>query len=370
MQATASSPGPAGPAGEDALSNVRPLSVGDILDLALRLYRRHFRVLFLTMLGLQIPIFVVQRIPELITRAYFPAASDPQLLLLLPPEEMIVGVGVLVGVNVFAMVSLTILAALASGALILGGERAWRGEAPTPADCYAKMWRRAPALAGTQLLTVLLLFLAVFAAALPGAVLLGVGAATTSLAPVVLGALVAVTGILVVTFVLYLRWFLVVPVVALDGVSGFAALSRSAELMAGSVGPGFMGRVKVRASLVLLVVFFIIIVPSLMIGIPKLVLAASYSSTEVLDVGAIPLLIRLPIESAELLLGALLTPFSAMAILLVYLDLRIRKEGYDLELRALALGTPASDAPVVAATAIPATALSAPPVAEPGEPKA
>ncbi len=90
-----------------------------------------------------------------------------------------------------------------------------------------------------------------------------------------------------------------------------------------------------RASLLLLVLFLLLAVPGLLIGVPQLLVAVAYTPPGLPpDILSIPFLIRLPFDVAQVFLSTILTPLGILAMLFFYLDLRIRREGYDLELRA------------------------------------
>lgn len=317
--------------------HIKPLSIGDMLDLALRLYRRHFRAFFLIMLVMEIPIFVLQRAFSGVMESKMPASVvaggevTPELI-----DGILLVAAVLPGV----VLAMTLLLTIAQAAVTLGGERAYHGHEVSLLESYRRTWDRGIlVLLGTELLLLLGLALgSVLGSVIGGGIILG-AVATETLALGVVGAGVALVGAIGTPLWLMLHWYLVIPTLILEKRSPLAAFRRSAQLMSGTVERGVFGQVKIRASILLLVVFVLLMIPQLLLQIPTLMLASAYSTQAgVMDISLVPMVFRLPLEVAQLTLGAVLRPFGILATVVLYFDLRIRKEGYDLELRAQALG--------------------------------
>ena len=295
------------------------------------------------MLAIEVPVFLVQRVYESVShglvnlRALTAGANPATALHPVALAEMLALFGVLL-----------VLVGVAQGGVMLAGNEAWHGRPVRPLAALAALGRRVVPLVLTYVLVLVLATLAAVVGALPGmAVTFGTVfvAASQHLGPglivlaSVLGSVVVLVGVVVAALFLYLRWYVVVPTVVLEGLSGFGSLKRSAALMRGRVEPGFFGRVEVRASLLLLVVFFLLLVPQLLVGVPHFLLMHAYAPAKgVLDPLSVPFALRFPLELVELLLATVVTPFSVLASLVFYFDLRVRREGYDLELRARALG--------------------------------
>lgn len=313
--------------------HLRPASVGEMIDRALRLYRRHVRPLYTLMLLAELPIFLLQKLFEAGMREVLPrgalAAGG------LTPEEatrILSTLGISVPLIYAAM--LTALA-LGRGALLLAGARAWRGGTPTVGETGRRLRARLKTLLSTYGLLLLLFTVWLALAAAPGVLVVVAGVLGASIATALTGLVLAGLVPFVVLLFLYLRWYLVLPVVVLEGLGGLAALRRSRALMAGRVAPGPIGLVKIRASLLLLVLFLLLAVPGLLLGAPQYLLAAAYTPAGLPpNVLEIPLLLRLPFDVAGILLSALLTPLGILAQLFFYFDQRIRREGLDLQLMA------------------------------------
>jgi hypothetical protein len=133
---------------------------------------------------------------------------------------------------------------------------------------------------------------------------------------------------IVPAFIFAAWFFAATAVVVIEGKTAVAAMSRSKALAAGSVG---------RILGTLLLSLIIVIVIQIVVGICLSLLAS------LLHMGA---------SISSLITGIanlLIYPFVTVVITLLYYDLRIRKEGFDLELMATELGHPAPSAAPVSA---------------------
>jgi len=119
---------------------------------------------------------------------------------------------------------------------------------------------------------------------------------------------------------LYFAWAVAVPVLLMEGTKGRRALGRSFRLV-----KGFWWRT-----------FAILILGSILAGIIQSAVTAAFlavtfsTDSEVVSVFASFL--------ASVLAGAITTPFVAAVTIVLYIDLRVRKEGFDLALLAARLG--------------------------------
>jgi hypothetical protein len=124
-------------------------------------------------------------------------------------------------------------------------------------------------------------------------------------------------------------------VLAAEDVGALTALRRSNELVSGRIGPGFVDRVKVRATILLTVMLLIRLVVQLMATVPGMIIALAFGRN---GLSELPQGLLIPAElistMAEAAFGPLYLAFTAF----FYLDMRARREGLDLELR-LAGGT-------------------------------
>jgi hypothetical protein len=121
--------------------------------------------------------------------------------------------------------------------------------------------------------------------------------------------------LLIIPGIIFSLWFLIVgPVVILEGVGGTKALGRSRELMRGNLDKGFL--LQFLVGLLSLVFGFVLGMVLAWIPWPHPLVQSFFQTV-------LPVL-WLPIQTAPLIL--------------LYYDLRIRKEAFDLQKLAEAMG--------------------------------
>lgn len=332
----------------------KPLGIGDILDVALRLYRRGFRQLYLATLALNAPIFAFSSLFQSWYFGQFKALQEPSFARGLaedPAAAARFGAVFLGGLGGF-LVLYPLGYQLLVAAVTWGTGRAWLDEPWRVREAYAAVGRRFPAIAATHLLQVLLIGAACLLASLPGLALILLGGWAA-----IAGVLLAVATSVAVALVLALRWLLMSEVIVLEQRWGFRALSRSAQLMAGSVEPGIFGNQKLRASVLLLLLYMVTGVLAFAASLPRLALEVAYNASPLVpgsDPSAMPLAALLATTGFELFAQTAILPFVLVTLVLFYYDTRIRREGLDLELLAGRLAGTAKPAVSAGAPAAPA----------------
>jgi hypothetical protein len=295
----------------NATVQLRPLNVGDILDQTFRILRKHYLLLVGIIAVISVPAAVVQGFG-----LWQYAQGIQSLSGGLGDAEDVLGAA-LQSTGPFLIT--TILAAIASvfqtGALASAISELYLGRVITIGQAYRGVLRRmGPLLLATFLIGLCFLF---FGAVLFGATVLstgqpGMGAAILCLfiplAFVIFGAL----------FVFSIYWAFMSQAIVLEGYSAVEGLRRSWNLVRGSWWR----------------VFGILLLVGLMVGI------ASAVPTYAVQFGALlafPQSIEMQTILSQIVttvVTILLTPISAIANTLLYYDLRVRKEGFDLELMA------------------------------------
>jgi hypothetical protein len=219
-----------------------------------------------------------------------------------------------------------------TGLLIVAVSGAVLGRRTPPGALWKRTRRRIPGLIGIAVLTVLVPLLVSLVLAAPG-VAVAVAGSTG------LGILLAVIGVLAslpVAVLLYVRWSMAAPAMLLEEQPLVASLRRSWRLVAGSTW-----RVLGILLLTTIMVAFlagIISVPFSLAGGVAGALAADGDSLGFGSSLAQVLLAGL----GQIISGAVLYPFTAAVTALLYIDLRMRREGLDVELiRATQAGPPA-----------------------------
>jgi uncharacterized membrane protein len=353
-----------------------PLSLGEILDRTVQLYRRNFLLLVgIAMLpaGIDvllsggIGIYFASRLPD------FAAAGQPgqagaqagaQAGIALLTTFLILGLFLLLAVPLIMGVVAVALSALNYAASLRN-----RGEEVTIRASYnyafSLFWRHV----GILFLQFLL------AAVVPGAVFMGIlfiGTIVTTLLgvssagkifPIVFGLLMILLGfgVIVVCIYIWLRFSLAFPASFAEGKKAWPSLQRSNQLSKGSRG---------RIFVMYLLVFILTIIAYYALTLPPEIIL---KLTVYKSMPAIALMTRPPlaIQVVGLLVSflerALVMPIYAIALLLFYNDQRTRQEGYDIELLMAQAGWQDLPAPPPATLpeSVPAPALEAVPASPP-----
>lgn len=339
-------PGYREPAPKPGVIPLRPLGLGEILDGSFATIRRNPKAT----LGIAAIIMTISAvISSTLTLNMInvnglgkhptPHQMEQFLAGLLP----VLGVTVLLTLIVQAVLSgllAPVIAREASGQQISAGD-AWRAAAP-----------RLPSV----LLATLLVLLAGLGPLLALGVILLIGAAAG--APPAVYAVIGVPGLLVA--VVLSIWFstmfsLVTPVVVLERERPAAALARSWRLVRRSFW---------RVFGILLLATIIVAVASAILQIPFTFVSAVFGGAAGFSAGTVIAVI------GTIAAGTVTRPISAAVTVLLYVDMRMRKEGLDLALRTAAGGGPLGDSEFAAAWQPPGTgqpAAAAPP-GTPGTP--
>jgi hypothetical protein len=293
---------------------IRPLGLGEIIDLAVALTVRHFRPLFLWMLLIQAPAIAASRLQlagagEVLANFDDAAAALESLRALGRTSAWVVGVLFLLQVAASAICAAIVAPSL--GASV----------PPAPAA------RRVATVATAALASLALFVVLPAAGAVPGIVMLS--QAEGALAWV--GALALLVGGAAIAFVFAVLWTLLVPAVAaIEGRPHFAAVSRSVALMRSSPGLPYVERPALRASLVLFATFAIALAVNLIVGVPRGIIGRLSGGSAFLP-APLSLWAEIPLGVFEAVATAALQPFSLVAVAVLYFDRRARREGLDLE---------------------------------------
>jgi len=293
---------------------VKPMGVGEILDRSIRLLRQYFWLFFIIIFIPQAVFFMVN------FGLQFLIAGD-----ITQDFSMAMGAGF--GLSAFlAVLIFLVLQFWAQGALIHAVSETYLGHNTSVKASYGAMRSRLGRLIGTLILWSILVF------GIPA--LFGIGAAVVapSLAMMGLGGLIvgiiAVVAVILAIWIfatLFLKWLLADKVVVLEEVAWMKALRRSKELMKGRTEPGFWKSVKTKASLIILVGFLIGLGIHLLFQLPGVLLGIVFPGG---------LVVNTVQGVLNMVATSLATAYTAIAMILFYYDIRVRKEGFDLRMMA------------------------------------
>jgi len=155
------------------------------------------------------------------------------------------------------------------------------------------------------------------------------------------GAVTLLVASLAPVLIVFMRLMVTVPALALEKLSGWKAIQRSSQLVRYDPGLGFLYWGEMRLSFLLLPLFIIELLILSLTALPKAVQqfgeAAQHGSTGNLF-AATPDAVTIASQILMFLAGSLILPLYSIATTLFYYDIRIRREGFDLEYMSSQLG--------------------------------
>ena len=286
---------------------LRPRGVGELLDAAISLYRRHWLTFMGIVAILIVPFTVAQ---QYVTATFAPSFQEVRTFQDLQ-EVQAANLRLLVVGSVFVVVNLLIVVPLLTAALVRAVGDSYLGERATVGEAYRGALSRAGAVLGAVMLQLLI----VVAIVAPVFFLIFVSRSGELAVLLFLG-----LG-LVFTFIL-VRLLFAPSAVVIEGAGPTRALGRAWDLSRGAFWRTL--GVMLLANLLAGVVNLILLLP--------VTLAQGPDLSEGWALRAV----------AASLAQVITTPFVTMMPVLLYFDLRIRKEGFDLAIMARELSRPAS----------------------------
>jgi hypothetical protein len=274
---------------------LRPLRIGEILDVAIKVYTRHALDMFKLVVLLVAPVQIIGALVLISTTpdASFldPAApfdpADPNQVPQVDMSELwaaIAGSIVVWLLNLIASILATAACFHAISSAYLGAPVEWR-------QSLSLATKRLPSLLWLTFLTTVALLLGFLACIVPGVWL-------------------------------WVSFTVAVPALLAEGLRGSKALQRSYNLVKGRWWPTLGA---------LLIGFVIAMIITSIFG----AILAFVSFTDIGENIAVTAILN---SLANLIASVLVTPFQAAVVAILYFDLRVRKEGFDLQLMASRIG--------------------------------
>jgi Membrane domain of glycerophosphoryl diester phosphodiesterase len=283
-------------------AELRPSSLGEILDRTAQMYRSHFLVYF----GIASISYAGILVLTLIADAVFFARPHTS-----PGAFAGFSIGLGAGIGLLSILPVSIGMAAVTRAVA----RNYLGETCTIREAYVSVGRR-------WYRYILILLAIYFYAALPIGILAGGVAVAARLLPAGM-ARAAVVGIAVILIfvgmflVLWwmLRWALAIPASLMENLKVHRALKRSSVLTKGGIG---------RIFVMLLLVGVVMMLIQYAIQIPMFILLWKSKGVPTLSA-------QIVASFGTFFSGSFVLPIYSIALTLFYYDQRIRKEGYDVE---------------------------------------
>ena len=271
--------------------DLRPLSVGEIIDVAIKMWRRQFgtlaRIVFVVVAPVELfATLVTASVSNFDVETFDPTTGDPTL-----------DGGALAGwlAGMFTAQILSGLAFLISSAAVLRAVSvAYLGGTPD--------WRESLRAATSRLPSLIWLGFLMFG-----------------------GLALAAVALIIPAIWLGVAWSVAFPVMIAEGQRGTKALGRSFRLVQNRWWPTFGA---------LFLAFLLQSFIGLVLGIPLGILTFS-SEGDSLSAIFFSMIVNVAAS-------VITTPFMAAVLVLIYFDLRVRKEGFDLQLLAQGVGHPVS----------------------------
>ena len=320
---------PAGPV------DLRPLSTSELIDRGFTLYRSHFA-------GFLLLALLTQAVP-LLSQVFITAfqLNPSQTEMLEKPILTFEKTGVLLAITLIIQVIVFCFEVIITFYIA----EAYLGKIPSVRTCFQKFRACWVTSIWTCILNRILIsltcifpllgFFGVYAYAMiyPSQSLL-------SLILLFVVGLLLIVASLVPLLVVFMRLMVTIPAMALEGLSGWQAVKRSSTLVRYDPGLGIFYWGEMRLSFLLLPLFviemLILSVTSLPITIHQFGHFFQHGSGD--QVGVPPDSTVIISQVLTFLATSLIVPLYSIATTLFYYDIRIRREGFDLEFMAGTLG--------------------------------
>lgn len=322
-----------------SVPELRPLALGELIDRAVTFWRGHLKPLFLLSLGYSLVNYiatkgVLQFTAWLSPRLYTQDRSTPSLEDL---GQMMASTLLWVALFLFLIWSYW-LAMVASSRYIVSAQL---GTPVSPMASLRRGFSMMGPVTGAYLLSLLWSAGVSLLLMIPGGLIMVAGGVAQVMESSVLGTVLLVVGILASSLGLlaaflwyFLRFLLLPPVLAMEDLGAWAAFKRSRALLAGHVEPGFLGRGVVRAMILFTVVSLILFSVHLVFSIPSWLVMLPYGNPfDTATLARTPQLLLVPVEILQVAAQSFFSPVNFVACAFFYVDMRVRREGLDLEQR-------------------------------------
>jgi hypothetical protein len=313
------------------MPQLRPMSIGDMLDAAFRLYRQHFLTFIGIVALLQAPMAMLQflaQLPYMQALQRFTArppvlAPGASPLDIFPFAQLLPYYALIFGLGIFQYL---LVYNLMTGALANAISRSYLGQPISILSSYNIGFKRITSLIVASLLpfAVSLAFVAIIAGCAFGAFYtLGVRTNERPNIGLAIAAVIGLVGVIILGgfagLFFYVRLLLTTQAIVLEGQGPLAGLARSWRL----VGQAFW-----RSLGIFLLVYAFIYIVSLVVQIPLVAMGALFGM--LFNNSVLYQSIASLVTYGVLIL---VLPLQFIIFTLLYYDLRIRKEGYDIELK-------------------------------------
>ncbi|MHB9039004.1 MAG: DUF7847 domain-containing protein [Armatimonadota bacterium] len=287
---------------------LRPLGITDILDETVDLYKSNFALL--------VGISAVLYIPYSLLTPFIQQSKSPKATL---------DPGYVIGIALSFLLLYVVVNPLVTGALTFAISERYLGRPTSIADCYRRVGK--PGILFPFIGATTLTGLIAIAAFMVPAILIGTASALMigfrTAAVIGIGIALILIGIAAVAVPIWvvMRYTLLAPAYIIESHGAIEALRRSWNLMKSNV---------LKALALVVIAGIVVSMIQAMITAPTSLLMMQ-GTLRGSDPSWALMAIHTVLTGA---VGTVLTPITSIVVILLYYDIRIRKEGFDLELLA------------------------------------
>jgi len=327
----AATPAALTPGAPVARIDLRPLTTSELIDRGFSLYRAHFAGLLLLALLCQ----TAPLLSQILITAF--KLNPTQNELLERPAAFFTTTGALFTVSLIAQLIVFCLEVVITFYIA----DAYLGKIPSVKESLRRFTTRIFSTIWTCVLNRVLIGLTLLfpLAASTAIYVYALLYPPLTLLPVIVfggGSMLLLVASLTPVLVVFMRLMLTLPALALEGLSGWKAVSRSSALVRYDPGLGILYWGEMRLSFLLLPLF---IIELLILSLTSLPLTI-HQLGEIMRHGSggqiapPPDSVMILSQILTFLAGSLILPLYSIATTLFYYDIRIRREGFDLEFMA------------------------------------
>lgn len=276
-------------------TRLRPLDIGDVLDETFQVYRRGFLPLITTMAIVLVPSALVMLVLGLVAGVGAGVGQSMFDRLSREAGMALIGVGIAAFVVILLLALVSAAAQLvASGACIRVISNVILGQPISIGEAYREAFGRFWSLLLVSICVgIPIALLVITCIGIPVAIYVGIG------------------------------WSLVFPLILLEGQGAFDSIGRSWELVA-----GHRWRLLVIFILLILIQWLLLSIPSILVGLLSAGAVLLSGGSAVVELGM--QVIQMVFQTAA---QVLFTPIALITTTLLYYDLMVRKEAFDLQQR-------------------------------------
>ncbi len=285
----------------DLSKTLHPMTIGDILDQSIQLYRSNFLKFIAIVILIKGTYMIFGYVFKELIMFVFEGTGEDAAQIAIYADYLAL---------LLRLLELLFVAPIVIAAITMAISERFLNRDIGVTEAYRKILKRFLPLLGTTLLAGIIISVVLFTFIFLGLSMASAGAPQPGLLIIMIGVILA--------GILWIWWVFIPQTVVLEGEGGISAMKRSKYLVKGSFLKAFV--------LIVLVLIAVILITEI----------ASFSIFKLLSLLG---------QYGDLLAGAastglsnvisiLLEPFRIAAMTLLYYDFRIRKEGFDLEIMA------------------------------------